>query len=255
VDWIIPGTTLSSSDVNAVMDTILVKKYDAISTLVYNEGQIPYIEKAVNAKVPVGIFCSDAQPNKGLFFIGQDLFAAGQTTGRAMGKLLGGKGKVAIITGYFNVISHELRRKGIEDALAKEFPGIQIVGRVENLDQAEKARAEAIDFMTANPDLAGILVTAGGPIGAAQAVKDAGKAGKIKVVCFDPLPQTVEYLKDGSIQAAIGQNPYAEGRDTIIRLFNYIMEGQTPQSRFMYTRDDVVTKDTLDAFYASGQKG
>jgi ribose transport system substrate-binding protein len=255
VDWIIPGTTLSSSDVNAVMDTILVKKYDAISTLVYNEGQIPYIEKAVNAKVPVGIFCSDAQPNKGLFFIGQDLFAAGQTTGRAMGKLLGGKGKVAIITGYFNVVSHELRRKGIEDALTREFPNIQIVGRVENLDQAEKARAEAIDFMTANPDLAGICVTAGGPIGAAQAVKDAGKAGKIKVVCFDPLPQTVEYLKDGSIQAAIGQNPYAEGRDTIIRLFNYLMEGQTPQSRFMYTRDDVVTNDTLAAFYASGQKG
>ena len=29
VDWIIPGSTLSSSDVNAVMDTILVKKYDA----------------------------------------------------------------------------------------------------------------------------------------------------------------------------------------------------------------------------------
>jgi ribose transport system substrate-binding protein len=205
--------------------------------------------------VPVGIFCSDAQPNKGLFFVGQDLFAAGQTTGRAMGKLLGGKGKVAIITGFFNVVSHELRRKGIEDALTKEFPNIQIVGRVENLDQAEKARAEAIDFMTANPDLGGICVTAGGPIGAAQAVKDAGKAGKIKIVCFDPLPQTVEYLKDGSIQAAIGQNPYAEGRDTIIRLFNYIMDGQLPPARFMYTRDDVVTKDNLADFYASGQKG
>jgi ribose transport system substrate-binding protein len=255
VDWIIPGSSLSSSDANAVMDALLVKKYDAISSLVFNEGQIPYIEKAVNAKVPVGIFCSDAQPNKGLFFIGQDLYAAGQTTGRAMGKLLNGKGKVAIITGFFNVISHELRRKGIEDALTKEFPGIQIVGRVENLDQAEKARAQAIDFMTANPDLAGICVTAGGPIGAAQAVKEAGKAGKIKVVCFDPLPQTVEYIKDGSIQAAIGQNPYAEGRDTVIRLFNYIMEGQLPQARFMYTRDDVVTKDSLAEFFASGQKG
>jgi len=255
VDWIIPGSSLSSSDVNAVMDTLLVKKYDAITTLVYNEGQIPYIEKAVNQGVPVAIFCADTQPNKGLFFIGQDLYAAGKTAGRAMGKLLNGKGKVAIITGYFNVTAHELRRKGFVDVIKEEYPGIEIVGQVENLDQAEKARSQAIDFMTAYPDLAGIYVTAGGPIGAAQALKEANKAGKIKIVAFDPLPQSVEYLKDGSIQALIGQNPYAEGRDPVIRIFNYLMEGQLPKARFMYTRDDVVTIDTLEDFYASGQKG
>ncbi|TFG60674.1 MAG: sugar ABC transporter substrate-binding protein, partial [Spirochaetales bacterium] len=244
VDWIIPGSSLSSSDVNAVMEALLVKKYNAITTLVYNEGQIPYVEKAVNQGVPVGVFCADAQPNKGMFFIGQDLYAAGKTAGRAMGKLLDGKGKVAVITGFFNVNAHELRRKGFEDVIKQEFPNITIVGKVENLDQADKARTQAIDFMTANPDLAGIYVTAGGPIGAAQAVKEAGKSGKVKIVAFDPLPQTLESLKDGSIQALIGQNPYAEGRDPIIRIFNYLMEGKLPDARFLYTRDDVVTKET-----------
>lgn len=255
VDWIIPGSSLSSSDVNAVMDALLVKQYDAISTLVYNEGQIPYIDKAIKQGVPVGVFCADAQPNKGLFFIGQDLYAAGKTAAHAMAEQIGGKGKVAVITGFFNVVSHELRRTGFTDTIEAEYPDIEIVGQVENNDQADKARTQAVDFMTAHPDLAGVYVTAGGPIGAAQALKDLDQAGKIKIVAFDPLPQSVEYLKDGSIQALIGQNPYAEGRDPVIRLFNYLMEGVLPEARFLYTRDDVVTVETLDDFYASGQKG
>lgn len=255
VDWIIPGSSLSSSDVNAVMEALLVKKYDAITTLVYNEGQIPYVEKAVSQGVPVGVFCADAQPNKGLFFIGQDLYAAGKTAGRAMGKMLGGKGKVAVITGFFNVNAHELRRKGFLDALKAEYPGVEVVGEAEAHDQASEAYNHTKNFMTANPDLAGIYNVAGGPIGTAQAIKESGKAGKIKLICFDILPDTVPFIKEEVISAAIGQNPYAEGRDSVIRIFNYLMEGTLPEARFLYTRDDVVTKDSLEAFFASGQKG
>ena len=109
--------------------------------------------------------------------------------------------------------------------------------------------------MTAHPDLAGIYATAGGPIGAAQAVKDAKKVGEVIVIAFDPLPQTIEYIKDGSIQGVIGQNPYAEGRDTVIRLFNYMMDGELTEAKYMYTIADIVTLETLEAFYRSGQKG
>jgi ribose transport system substrate-binding protein len=267
VDWIIPGSSLSSTDVNAVMETLLVKGYDGITTLVYNEGQIPYIEKAVDQGVPVGAFCADAQPNKALLFIGQDLYAAGRTAGIAMGELLGGEGKVAIITGFFNVVAHELRRKGFLDVIEEKYPGIEIVGEVEALDQAEKARSHAIDFVTAHPDLDGIYNVAGGPIGAAEGLKEAGKANDVTLICFDILPSTVPYIEDGSITAAIGQNPYAEGRDTVIRLFNYMMTGELPEARFLYTRDDVVSETkkmlelpevdamTLEEFFATGQKG
>jgi hypothetical protein len=39
--------------------------------------------------------------------------------------------------------------------------------------------------MTANPEIKGIYVTAGGPFGAAAAVEDAGKAGEVAVISFD----------------------------------------------------------------------
>jgi ribose transport system substrate-binding protein len=255
VDWIVPGSTLSSSDSAAVLETLITKQYNGITLMIYNEGLIPYVEKAVSAGIPVGAYCVDTQPNKSLFFIGQDLYAAGAKCADMMAKEIGNKGKVAVITGNFNVTAHELRRKGFVDRVKEKYPGIKIVGEVENADLAEKARVLSVDFMTAHPDLAGIYVTAGGPIGSGQAVKEAGKAGKVKIIAFDPLPQTIEYIKDGSIQGVIGQNPYAEGRDTVIRLFNYMMEGALPQAKFMYTRADIVTIDSLEQFYKSGQKG
>ncbi len=97
-----------------------------------------------------------------------------------MADAIGGAGKVGVITGFFAVEAHELRRQGFEDYLAANYPDIEIVGEVENTDQGDIAYTQAQDFMTANPDLAGIYVTAGGPFGAAAAVEDAGKTGEVE---------------------------------------------------------------------------
>ncbi len=255
LEWIVPGSTLASTDAGQAIEALVTQEYDAICTMIFNEGMIPYVDKAVDAGIPVAAVIVDTQPNKSLFFTGQDLYNAGKRAADEMAKLIGEKGKVGVITGFFNVVGHELRRKGFEDRVKEKYPDIKIVGSVENQDLAEKARSQATDFMTAHPDLAGIYVTAGGPIGAAQAVVDAGKVGQVKIIAFDPLPQTVEYIKDGSIQGVIGQNPFAEGRDPAIRLFNYLMDGILPIARFLWTRADFVTKDNLEEFYASGQKG
>jgi ribose transport system substrate-binding protein len=102
VDWIVPGSTLSSADSAAVIETLITKQYDGITLMIYNEGLIPFVEKAVNAGIPVGAYCVDTQPNKSLFFIGQDLYAAGMKCADMMAEEIGGKGKVAVITGNFN---------------------------------------------------------------------------------------------------------------------------------------------------------
>ena len=83
--------------------------------------------------------------------------------------------------------------------------------------------------MTANPDLAGIYVTAGGPFGAAEAVEKAGQAGKVKVVSFDFVEETMQYVQKGVISATIGQDPFAQGHDPAIRLYNYLVGRRQPR--------------------------
>ncbi len=173
-----PGDQHTSEVFGQAIEAAIVKGYDAIATVAGDAGLVPFINKAVAAGIPVATFNSEtAEPNERMFFVGADLYKQGEAAGKAMGEALGGKGKVAIITGLFAVEAHELRRKGFEDYPQGELPGCPILEAVENQDKADIAYAQANDFMTANPDLAGIYVTAGGPFGAAKAVEEAGKGG------------------------------------------------------------------------------
>ncbi len=250
VDWIVPGDQHTAEVFGQAIEAAIAQKYDAIATIAGDAGVAPFIDKAVAAGIPVATFNSETATQNGrLFFVGADLYKQGEAAGKAMGEALGGKGKVAIITGFFAVEAHELRRKGFEDYLKANFPGISVVGSVENTDKADIAFTQANDFMSANPDLAGIYVTAGGPFGAAKAVKDAGKAGQIKVVSFDFVDETMQYVQEGVIYGTIGQDPFAQGHDPAIRLFNYLVGGVVPECGRMLTRADVVTKDNISQFW------
>lgn len=252
VDWIIPGETHTADNFAPGIEAAVAQGYDAIATIAGDAGVAPFIDAAVEAGIPVATFNSETDAtNQRLFFVGADLYLQGQTAARAMAEAIGGEGKVAIITGFFAVEAHELRRTGFTDTIAAEFPNIQIVGEVENTDQGDIAFTQAQDFMTANPDLKGIYVTAGGPFGAAAAVQDAGKAGEVRIVSFDFVDETMEYVQSGVIYATIGQNPFAQGHDPAIRLFNFLVAGQLPPCARLVTQAAVVTQDNIDQFWTA----
>ena len=250
VEWIVPGDQHTSEVFGQAVESAIVKKYDAIATVAGDAGMVPFINRAVDAGIPVATFNSEtAEPNKRLFFVGADLYLQGQAACKAMGDAIGGKGKVAIITGFFAVEAHELRRQGFEDCIKQNYPDITILPPVENTDKADIAFSQANDFMTANPDLAGIYVTAGGPFGAAEAVEKAGQTGKVKVVSFDFVEETMQYVQKGVISATIGQDPFAQGHDPAIRLYNYLVGQVNPECTKLVTKSDVVTKDNIDQFW------
>lgn len=254
VDWIIPGETHTADNFAPGIEAAVAQGYDAIATIAGDAGVAPFIDAAVEAGIPVATFNSETDAvNKRLFFVGADLYLQGQTAARAMAEAIGGEGKVAIITGFFAVEAHELRRTGFVDTLAAEYPNIEVVGEVENTDQGDIAFTQAQDFMVANPDLKGIYVTAGGPFGAAAAVEDAGKTGEVQVVSFDFVDETMEYVQKGVIYATIGQNPYAQGHDPAVRLFNYLVGGVVPPCARLVTEAAVVTKDNISDYWAPPQ--
>lgn len=250
VDWINAGEQHTADVFGPAIEAAIAQGYDAIATVAGDAGIVPFINKAVDAGIPVATFnVETATPNKRLFFVGCDTYAQGRAAGKAMADVLGGKGKVAIITGFFAVEAHENRRRGFEDYIAKNAPGITVVGIVENQDKADVAFTQAQDFMVAHPDLAGIYVTAGGPFGAAAAVEAARKVGKVKIVCFDFVDETMEYVRKGVITGTIGQDPYAQGHDPAIRLYNYLVGGVVPPAGRLLTASDFVTQKNMYEFW------
>ena len=88
---------------------------------------------------------------------------------------------------------------------------MKIIGEFENQDKAEEAYNITQNLLTSNPDIADIYVTAGGPFGAAKAIKDAGLTGKVKLICHDWMAETVVYIRNGVVTACLDQDPFNQG--------------------------------------------
>ncbi|MDR1948279.1 MAG: sugar ABC transporter substrate-binding protein [Spirochaetaceae bacterium] len=231
------------------IEASIVKGYDGITTVGVSDAIVPSIDKAVAAGIPVYVFNSDtARPSKRTAFIGQDLYAAGVLAGETLAKLIGGQGKVGIITGLYSVNAHELRRKGGEEGLGKS-PGVRIVGTIENHDSADEAYTATKDLLTANPDLKGIYVTAGGPHGAARAIQELGKTNEVALVCFDFTTEIISYLRTGDIDSTIGQDPFGQGADPIILAYNQAVTGRAAVTGNAFTKMDIVTHDNVGQYF------
>lgn len=238
--------TFDAQKFKEAIDTCIVKGYDAITTVGVSDAIVPSIDKAVAAGIPVYTFNSDPdKESKRTAFIGQDLYAAGGKAGETMVELLGGEGEVGIITGMYSVPAHELRRKGAEEVFAANA-GIKVVGTVENHDSADEAYTATKDFITANPDLKGIYVTAGGPHGAAKALEELGLTDKVSLVCFDFTAENLEYVRKGAIKATIDQDPFGQGADPIILAYNEKVTGKAEVTGKAFTKMDTATPENVD---------
>ncbi|MDF2613688.1 MAG: periplasmic binding domain protein [Clostridia bacterium] len=250
VDYIVMGDDLTADRVIAGIEAAVAKQYDAIAVVPIFDGTEVAIDKAVAAGIPVFNFIAEGSVKSNrLAFMGQDAYAAGELAGKTIEELTGGEGKVGVITGVFGATQHEQRMNGALDYIAKNVPGIKIVGKYENRDQGDKAYTLTTDMLTADPDLKVIYVTAGGPFGAAKAIKDLGLTGKVKVVCYDHTPDNLEYVRTGEIAAAIAQDPFGQGFDSCVSLYNHLVTGEKPAADFIPVKLDVVTPDNVAEMY------
>ena len=147
---------------------------------------------------------ADLPGSKRLAFVGTGNFNAGVVGGTKLATLIGGKGKVAIMTkpGQSNL---EERIAGYKSALAK-FKDIEIVQLADTQSDPTVAAQAAAALLQKYPDLAGIAcVEAAGGSGAATAVREAKKAGKVKIVSMDRGNEMLDAIKEGVISASVAQ--------------------------------------------------
>jgi methyl-accepting chemotaxis protein len=186
-----------------------------------------------------------------LFYVGPDGYVQGQECGEAMGRAIG-KGQVLIVTSSFEHAGLELRRKGFEGVLHEHYPGIEIVQAIASPYEPSEMRAMVAPMLKKYPRLAGLYLTVAGA-GAAWAVADAGLAGKITLICHDIVDEAMPYVIKGVISAVSGQDPYAQGHDTVIHLFNHLSAGWQPSESRMVTSMDLVTAANCNQYWQAGK--
>jgi ribose transport system substrate-binding protein len=206
----------------------------------------PGVEKAYAAGIKVIIIDSPINTDKWHAFFSTDNEAAARLAADEMAKLIDGKGKVAIISVTAGTGTVMLRNNGFTDQIAKNYPNITVIGPQYSDGDKTRALNIATDFMTANPDLAGIYATnEGTTVGGGAGIEQAGKAGTVKFVGFDWSADTKALVERGVLQASMVQNPYEMGYQGLQAGVDLLQGKSVPKQ--IDTGVTVANKDNLNS--------
>ena len=192
VDYIGP-TALSLDDMIKYMETSIAQKVDGIATMALNaEALKKPIADARAAGIPVVLVDTDSPDSQRNAYAGTSNYAAGQSAGEYMAKITGGKATIAILTGRLDQPNLVARVDGFKAAIAK-FPGMKVVDMQPDDSDLQKGIQAAEAMLLGNPGINAMFGSEGfGAPALGKVVKEAGKAGAIKVVGFDDLPESVD---------------------------------------------------------------
>lgn len=186
------------------------------------------IDDAVAKGVQVATFDSDAPKSKRFAYYGIDDVAAGKKLMQELAKAMGNKGgKIAVLAGNQSAPNLQARVKGVREEIeALKDKGFSLKEVYYHEETPGKAAAKVQEVQTANPDVAGWAMVGGWPLftkGALEGVYD-----KAKVVAVDALPEQIEYVKAGQVQALVVQDCYGWGYKTVEMLFDKVHNGKDP---------------------------
>jgi rhamnose transport system substrate-binding protein len=207
VDLIWDGPTgLDAARQNELVESWITRRVDAIAVSVENRASISTVlRKARERGIAVLTWDADAEPDARDFFVNQATpEGIGTTLVDEAARLMGGAGTFAIITGALAAPNQNAWIDVIRKRLADTYPGITLATIRPSDDDRDKAFAEAQTIMRVHPDVTLIMAIAAPAVpGAAEAVKQAGRGGAVKVMGLSLPNMNKAYVHDDIVQTVV----------------------------------------------------
>jgi ribose transport system substrate-binding protein len=230
---------------NPIIQSVTAAKPDAI-LIAPNDvsASRPPIAAAMAAGIKVVLVDTTlTDPSGAVSQIASDNLAGGAYAFRAIQQLVPGGGEVFVVNVKPGISTTDQRAQGFANA-AKADPKYKYVGMQYDQDNASIAAQVTLAALQKNPGIVGIFATnLFSAQGAATGIRQAGKAGKVKVVGFDADPSQVTALKQGTVQALIAQHPYDIGTNGVDQAYA-ALTGK-PTTPKIGTKFTIITKANL----------
>jgi simple sugar transport system substrate-binding protein/ribose transport system substrate-binding protein len=170
------------------------------------------LQQLENKKIPV--VSVDTRPDKGKVYmvVRADNRAYGTKACEFLGEKLGGKGKVVQLQGALSSVNGRDRSEAFLECMKSKFPGISVFSEPTEWE-GTKAASMLQTRLEQNPDIKGIYMHAGGVHLAPtlQVLKQKsllvppGDAKHVFVVSNDGIPEELEAIRKGDIDATVSQ--------------------------------------------------
>jgi ribose transport system substrate-binding protein len=213
----------SVSEQAPILNSVAATKPDALMVAPTDAKALdPELQRIQTAGTKiVFVDTSSSDTSLGVSRITSDNTGGGKIAADNLGQSIGGKGTVAVINVNPGISTTDARIAGFNAEMKAKYPNVKVLGVQYDNDSSATAASQVASDIAAHPDLSGVFATnVLSAQGAATGVQHAGKTGKVKVATFDAEPQQITFLKSGTIQLAVAQDPYQEGIDGVQQALN-----------------------------------
>jgi len=256
------------TDQKRIVEDLLTRGIDGISISPIDPANQSEILNEAAKRTKLITNDSDAPTSDRLVYIGTDNYKAGRMCGELVREAMPKGGTVMLFIGRLEQDNSKARRQGCIDGMLgrsedpKRFDppsdvieeaGFKILGTLtDNFDRA-KGKANAEDTLAKYPDLGCMVgLFAYNPPLILEALTQAGKLDKVKVVAFDEDDATLTGIQKGSVHGTIVQNPYMYGYKSV-EVLGELAKGNNsviPASKMIDIPTRQIRKADVDAFWA-----
>ena len=255
------------SDQKRMIEDLLTKGVDGLAVSPIDPANQTELLNQAAKRTKLITHDSDAPNADRLVYIGMDNYKAGRLCGALVREALPQGGTVMIFIGRMEQDNSKRRRQGVIDAIlgrpenpanfdppgaVLEAQGYKILGTLTDQFDHPKCKANAEDTLAKYPDIGCMVgLFAYNPPLLLEALQQAGKLNKVKVVAFDEADATLAGIQKGTVHGTVVQNPYMYGYKSV-EVLNEILKGNlsvVPASKFIDIPARQIRKDNVDEFW------
>lgn len=223
----------ANADVNEQINNIndlVVAKVDALLVSPLNtEGPAPAVQKAKAAGIPIFMVARALDAKYGALwesFVGIDFKQVGAAKGKWVVENVK-PGKVAMLLGPAGALVMVDQEQSFRQAITGS--GFNVVFAQNSTQTRENGLKLSEDALVAHRDLA-VIYTSNDDLalGAAQAVKAAGLAGKVSIIGLNGSPPALAAVHNGDMAATVLLDPIGWGKLAAVTVAEYLKAKKQP---------------------------
>jgi inositol transport system substrate-binding protein len=234
----------------AQLDSFIAQKVNAVIICPVDANALtPAVKTVVDAGIPCITLSADVAKDVGQIWIGSENQSGGETEAKYIAEKIGGKGNIAILRGPLGAFAEQGRFEGYERVL-KKYPNIKVVFDQTGNWQRDQAMSLMENWMNTGTTINAVLCQNDGmALGALEAIKAAGKLGKIRVAGIDAIKDALDSVKAGALDATCFQDAIGQGKGAL-DLAVKAAKGQAINDKRVNIPFELVVKSNVEGYYS-----
>ena len=167
---------------------------------------------------------------KGVVYCGSNSIEAGIMNMEELGKAMGGKGNVVILMGELSNEAAIGRTDGIKKVVKEKFPDIKIVREQSGNWKREQGKTIMENWLASGQEINGVASNNDEmALGSLQAIKAAGKLGKVPVGGTDGSHDALESMDKNELNNTVFQDPVGQGEEAVNAAYLLVKKESNPK--------------------------